>query len=117
MCPVDNNEIKVVVMTPEELQERDERFIEKLRERDENFISDTVESTLVKIGWNVTSWASGRVYRTEILRAIPRREFDKAVREGHLKTRKNDESKRNSRVYVLREDWERYRKWRNNRKF
>ncbi len=100
------NEIKVVVMTPEELQDRDARLI-----------ADTVESTLIKIGWNVTSWASGRVYRTEILRAIPRREFDKAVREGHLKTRKNDETKRNSRVYVLRENWERYRKWRNNKKF
>ena len=45
-----DNEIKIVVMTPEELQERDERLIEKLRDRDDTTIRNTVHSTLVEMG-------------------------------------------------------------------
>jgi len=97
---------KVVVMTVEEFQAHNDKLI-----------GDTVEVTLEKIGYNVTSWASGRVYRTEIVEAIGRREFDRAVRKGRLHPKKNNPLKRNSKVYVRREEWERYRKWRNNRKF
>ena len=79
-------------------------------------VRNTVHSTLVEMGLKASSLQSGKIYRTEMIEVIGRKTFDKARRNGHLLTYKNDPSKRNSKVYAKRGDWGRFLKWNVNKK-
>jgi len=79
-------------------------------------VRNTVHSTFVEIGWKASSFQSGKIYRTEMLEVISVREFNNAVENGHLRTFKNDPTKRNSKVYARRGDWEKFLAWNVNKK-
>ncbi|MHC4133173.1 MAG: hypothetical protein ACYSR3_14475 [Planctomycetota bacterium] len=79
-------------------------------------VRNTVHSTFVEIGWKASSFQSGKIYRTEMIEVIGVRSFNKAVENGNLRVYKNDPTKRNSKVYARRGDWERFLAWNVNRK-
>lgn len=72
------------------------------------FGRNLVLTTLVEMGLKPHRLQSGRIYRSEMVEVIGRRDFDKAVREGKLLIHKTNPLKRNSRVYARRSDWERF---------
>lgn len=79
-------------------------------------IKNTVHRTLVEIGLKTSSLQSGKIYRHEMVKVIGRWAFDQAIANDHLRVYKNDPTKRNSRVYAKRSDWERFLAWNVNRK-
>ena len=68
-------------------------------------VRNTVHATLVGMNLKASSLQSGKIYRSEMIEIIGRRAFDNAVREGHLRTYKNNPLKRNSKVYCSRCKW------------
>lgn len=79
-------------------------------------IRNTVHRTLIEMGLKSSSLQSGKIYRTEMIETIGRRAFDGAVESGRLMIHKNDSTKRNSKVYAKRADWEKFLAWNVNRK-
>ena len=105
MCPVESNEIEMVVMTKDQYQEILHTTVR-----------NTVHRTLVEMGLKSSSLQSGKIYRTEMIEVIGVRSFNNAVMNGHLRVDKNDPSKRNSKVYAKRGEWERFLAWNVNKK-
>lgn len=71
-----------------------------------DMISNTVASTLIQMGFKTSRLHAGIIYRSEMLKVIPRRDFDKAVYNGILRTYKGDYP--NSKVYCRISDWQEY---------
>lgn len=79
------------------------------------FGRNIVLATLKEMGLKSDQMMSGRVYRTEIITSIGRDEYERAVKEGHLTPCKKNPLKRNSKVFVRRNEWDRYVKLKINR--
>lgn len=89
-----NSETKII-MTPEDVAELAESAVLK---------------TLSKLGLLATKQSNPRVYRSAIVRIIGRRSFDKAVKEGKLHPVKEDLNRKTAKIWVEREEWERFKK-------
>lgn len=107
MRPIEETpEMKLVVMS-------EDQYKEVLN----TTVRNAVHRTLVEMGLKASSLNSGKIYRSEMVETIGRRAFDQAVENGHLRTYKNNPTKRNSKVWSKRGDWERFLAWNTNRKF
>lgn len=105
MRPVESNKIEMAVMTKDQL-----------KEILHTTVRNTVHSTLVEMGLKSSSLQSGKIYRSEMVEIIGRRAFDGAVESGRLMIDKNDPTKRNSKVYARRGEWEKFLAWNVNKK-
>ena len=79
-------------------------------------VRNTVHRTLVELKLKASSLQSGKIYRSDMIKVLGRWEYDRAVENGHLRVFKNDPTKRNSRVYAKRAEWERFLAWNVNKK-
>jgi len=105
----DIKEIEMVVLTKNEYSDIIKRF-DRLEHR------LTVTNKLVEMNLKSSGLRSGKIYRTEMIGVYGRRTIDNAIRDGHLRVNKNDPSKRNSKVYAKRGEWERFKNWNVNKK-
>jgi|GEM_PF-6838092 len=106
MHPVEGiNEIEMVLMTKDQYQEILHTTVR-----------NTVHRTLIEMGLKSSSLQSGKIYRSDMIKVIGRWAVDSAIRNGQLRVNKNDPTKRNSKVYAKRGEWERFLKWNVNKK-
>ena len=84
------------------------KYIVLTEEQLDNTIEKAVTRTLVNLNLKPGK-TQARVYRQEMITALGSRSiYERAVREGHLKVRKNGGA--TSKVWAKREDWEYYLK-------
>ena len=101
----ENSETPLVIMTEDQY-----------REVLHTAVRNTVHRTLVEVGFKATSFRSGKIYRSDMIKVIGVRAFNDAREKGHLKVYKNNPTKRNSKVYAKRGEWDRFLKWNVNKK-
>jgi hypothetical protein len=77
----------------------------------EELISKIVIKTLSQLGFLANKQSNPRVYRSDIIRMIGRRAFEKAIEEGRLHPVKEDLERKTAKIWVDRKEWERFMKW------
>jgi hypothetical protein len=73
-----------------------------------------VHNTLIEVGLKPHTLQSGKIFRTDMIIILGVRGYNKAVESGKLIVKKD--GNRTSRVYAIRQDWERYLKIHLNQK-
>jgi hypothetical protein len=86
----------------------DNKTIEFSEENLAEFTREIVGIVLAEIGFKPHPFQSGKIFRTEMIKVIGKRGYDKAVSNGYLIVHKDGEN--TSKVYAKRMDWERYLK-------
>ena len=76
----------------------------------EELISKIVIKTLSSLGFLATKHSNPRVYRSDIVRMIGRRAFERAIEEGKLHPVKEDLGRKTAKIWVDRREWERFLK-------
>lgn len=85
-----------------------DKTIEFSEENLAEFTREIVSIVLAEIGFKPHPFQSGKIFRTEMIKVIGKRGYDKAVSNGNLVVHKDGEN--TSKVYAKRIDWERYLK-------
>ena len=78
-------------------------------------ISEVVVEVLSRLGFLATKQSNPRVYRSDIVRMIGRRSFEKAVEQGKLHPQKEDLSRKTAKIWVDRKEWDHFKKTYANR--
>ncbi|MDD3960525.1 MAG: hypothetical protein PHT77_01530 [Bacteroidales bacterium] len=78
-------------------------------------ISEVVVDVLSRLGFLATKQSNPRVYRSDIVRMIGRRSFEKAVEQGKLHPVKEDLSRKTAKIWVDRKEWDHFKKTYANR--
>lgn len=73
-----------------------------------DIITNTVHATLCQLGLKASSLNSGRIYRSDMVKVIGRRNFEQAVDRGQIRVSKGDHA--NSKVWTKRSEWDAYLK-------
>ena len=86
-------------------------YIDTESEHDlEELISTVVVRTLSSLGFLATKHSNPRVFRSDIVKMIGRRAFEKAIREGKLHPVKEDLNLKTAKIWVDRKEWDGFMK-------